>query len=61
MAYARSVMPVAVIMWMFMSHTSLHFFVFSFALACVASEETAYELCRLIYCSVQTDVNCLYN
>ena len=54
-------MPVAAIMWMFMSHTSLHFFVFSFALACVASDEKAYELCRLIYCSVQTDVYCLYN
>ena len=51
---ARGRMLFAVIMWMLTSHTSLHFFVSSFVSACVASEDKAYELCSLIYCSVQT-------
>ena len=42
-----------------MSHTSLRFFVLFFVLACVcayvASEDLVYELCRLIYCSL----NCI--
>ena len=39
-AYACSLMLVAVIMSMLMSHTSLHFFVLSFVLACACAKQT---------------------